>query len=134
VQIVPILIGGGWPEAGGRRELAELGNAIAQTVRESGRPVLLIASTDLNHYEDQKTSRFKDKLVLDAVLKLNENAMMDRVRDAEVSMCGVAPTFVVIYTAKKLGASRAELLDYRTSGDVSGDYERVVGYGAVVIE
>ena len=59
---------------------------------------------------------------------------MDRVRDVEVSMCGVAPTYVVIHAAKKLGARHAELLDYRTSGDVSGDFERVVGYGAVVIE
>jgi hypothetical protein len=56
------------------------------------------------------------------------------VRDVEVSMCGVAATYIVLHAAKKLGAKRAELLDYRTSGDVSGDFARVVGYGAVVIE
>jgi len=49
-------------------------------------------------------------------------------------MCGVAATYVVLCAAKKLGAKHAELLDYRTSGDVSGDYDKVVGYGAVVIE
>jgi AmmeMemoRadiSam system protein B len=133
VRIVPLLIGGGWPESGGRRNLREIGAAIAQTVREHDQPVLLLASTDLNHYEDEETSNRKDKLALDAVVALDEDALMDRVRDAEISMCGVAPTYIVIHAAKKLGAKKAELLDYRTSGDVSGDYSAVVGYGALVI-
>jgi AmmeMemoRadiSam system protein B len=128
------LIGGGWPESGGRHNLRAIGAAIAETVREYNKPVLLLASTDLNHYEDQETSRVKDKLVLDAIVNLDEEALMDRVRDVEVSMCGVAPTYIVIHAAKKLGATRAELLDYRTSGEVTGDYSAVVGYGAVVIE
>src|SRR6266436_6300311 len=108
--------------------------AIAQTVQEYGKPVLLLASTDLNHYEDQENSHIKDKLALDAVVKLDEDALMDHVIDVEVSMCGVASTYIVLHTAKKLRAKRAELLDYRTSGDVSGDFAKVVGYGAVVIE
>lgn len=134
VHIVPVLIGGDWPESGGRRKLHEIGNAIAQTVKEYGQRVLLVASTDLNHYESQEISNVKDKLVLDAVVNLDEEALMDRVAEVGVSMCGVAPTYIVIVAAKKLGARRAELLDYRTSGDVTGDYSAVVGYGAVVIE
>lgn len=133
VQIVPLLIGGGWPEAGGRSELREIGMAIASTVREYGRPVLLIASTDLNHYEDQHTARIKDKLALDAVVSLDEDGLLQRVREVDVSMCGVAPTYIVIVAAKQLGAQHAEVLDHRTSGDVSGDYASVVGYGAVRI-
>src|SRR6266404_1928624 len=134
VRIVPLLIAGGWPESGGRRDLREIGAAIAQTVQDYGKPVLVLASTDLNHYEEQEVSHVKDKLVLDAVVKLDEDALMAHVIDVEVSMCGVASTYIVIHAAKKLGAKRAELLDYRTSGDVSGDFTRVVGYGAVVIE
>jgi hypothetical protein len=134
VCVVPILIGGDWPESGGRSELRQIGAAIAQTIQEYGKPVLLVASTDLNHYENQETSKIKDKLALDAVVNLDEEALMDRVIDVEVSMCGVAPTYIVLCAAKKLGAKRAELLEYRTSGDVSGDYSSVVGYGAVVIE
>ncbi|HVM61531.1 MAG TPA: AmmeMemoRadiSam system protein B [Verrucomicrobiae bacterium] len=134
VHIVPLLIGGGWPEAGGRRELREIGAAIAETVREYGKPVLLVASTDLNHYEDQEVSHTKDKLVLDAVVNLDPEVLMNRVIEAEVSMCGVAATYVVLCAAKELGARHAELLEYRTSGDVSGDFARVVGYGGVVIE
>ena len=94
---------------------------------------MLLASTDLNHYEDQETSKIKDKLVLDAVVNMDEDGLMGRVVDVNVSMCGVAPTYIVLHAANKLGAKHAELLDYRTSGDVSGDFDRVVGYGAVVI-
>jgi hypothetical protein len=134
VRIVPLLIGGGWPEGGGRSNLRQIAAAIAQTVQDFGKPVLLLASTDLNHYESQEVSNIKDKLVLDAIVRLDEEALMDHVRDVEVSMCGVASTYIVMHAAKKLGAKHAELLDYRTSGDVSGDFTKVVGYGAVVIE
>ena len=134
VRIVPLMIGGNWPESGGRRDLQEIGTAIAQVVRSYGRPVLLLASTDLNHYESQETAKIKDKLVLDAVVNLDYEALMDRVISVEVSMCGVASTYVVLCAAEKLGAKHAELLEYRTSGDVSGDFTSVVGYGAVVIE
>jgi AmmeMemoRadiSam system protein B len=134
VRIVPVMIGGNWPESGGRRDLREIGAAIAQTVQAYGKPVLLLASTDLNHYESQETSKIKDTLVLDAVVNLDYEALMDRVISVEVSMCGVASTYVVLCAAEKLGAKHAELLEYRTSGDVSGDFTSVVGYGAVVIE
>ena len=134
VRIVPLLIGGGWPESGGRANLRAIGEAVAAAVKAAGSPVLLLASTDLNHYEDQETSQRKNKLALDAVVRLDEDALMDRVRDEEISMCGVAPTYIVIHAAKKLGARRADLLDYHTSGDVTGDYSAVVGYAGVVIE
>lgn len=134
VHIVPLLIGGGWPESGGRGELKAIGHALAQCVKEYGKPVLLVASTDLNHYEDQETSHRKDKLVLNEIVRLDPDAMMDRVISADVSMCGVAATYIVLMAALGLGAKRAELLEYRTSGDVSGDFTRVVGYGGVVIE
>jgi AmmeMemoRadiSam system protein B len=133
VRVAPIMIGGSWPESGGRRILREIAEAIVMTVREFGAPVLLLASTDMNHYEDQETAHIKDKLVLGAIEKLNEDAMMDNVRDVEVSMCGVAATYIVMHAAKKLGAKRAEVLDYRTSGDVTGDFASVVGYAGMLI-
>jgi MEMO1 family protein len=134
VHVVPLLIGGSWPESGGRRELKEIGTALAKCIKECDQPVLLVTSTDLNHYENQEASHVKDRLVLDAIVKLDPDALMDRVIDADVSMCGVAATYIVMWAALGLGATRAELLEYRTSGDVSGDFTRVVGYGGVVIE
>lgn len=133
VRVVPIMIGGSWPESGGRQILRDIAEAIAMTVREFGPPVLLMASTDLNHYENQEIAHIKDKLVLSAIEKLDADAMMDHVRDVEVSMCGVAATYIVMHAAKKLGAKRGEVIDYRTSGDVTGDFSSVVGYGGVVI-
>lgn len=134
VRIAPVLIGGSWPEAGGRGELRRIGEALANVVTRLAEPVLLVASTDLNHYESQATSNAKDRRALDAVVGLDEDELMRRVTAEEISMCGVAPTYIALIAAKKLGATRAEVLDYRTSGDVSGDFQRVVGYGAVVIE
>jgi MEMO1 family protein len=134
VRIVPVLIGGGWPESSGRHNLREIGVAIARTVKECGERVLLLVSSDLNHYEDQETSNRKDKLALDAVVSLDEELLLRQIAAHGISMCGVLPTYIVLVAAKALGAKRAEVLDYRTSGDVSGDYSAVVGYGAVVIE
>ncbi len=131
VRIVPLLIGGPWP--GNAAELRQVADALAQTIREYGQPVLLVASSDLNHYEDQETNRIKDHLVLDAITQLDEDGLLQRVREVEVSMCGVAPAFIVIRAAKRLGARHAELLDYRTSGAVTGDDSSRVGYGAVRI-
>jgi AmmeMemoRadiSam system protein B len=88
----------------------------------------------MNHYEDQETSNRKDKLALDAVVKLDEETLLRQVAAHRISMCGVLPTYIALVAAKALGAKHAELLDYRTSGDTSGDYSAVVGYGAVVIE
>jgi AmmeMemoRadiSam system protein B len=127
-QIVPLLIGNGEPA-----EWRAISAAIAATVREYGKPVLLLASSDLNHYADQQTSNRKDRLALDAVVALNEDRLLQVVNDEDISMCGVVPTYIVLVAAKQLGARRAEVLDYRTSGDVSGDYSAVVGYGAVAI-
>jgi AmmeMemoRadiSam system protein B len=134
VQIVPLLVGGGWPECGGRHRLREIGHSIAAVIRDFGRPVLIVASSDLNHYEDQETSRVKDRLVLEALTRLDAEALMDRVRDVDVSMCGVGPAYIATVAARQLGATRGEVLEYRTSGDVSGDFNRVVGYGGVVME
>ncbi len=129
VQIVPILIGRAM-----QKELREISVAIARTVQESRERVLLLASSDLNHYEDQETSNRKDKLALDAVVNLDEETLLKQVATHNISMCGVLPAYIVLVAAKALGAKHAELLNYRTSGDVNGDYSAVVGYGAVVIE
>ena len=129
VRIVPLLIGDGVPS-----ELRAIGETIAQVVRGYGQPVLLVASSDLNHYEDQATSERKDRLALEALVALDEELLLKRVREHEITMCGVLPAYCVLVAAKKLGAKRAEVLDYRTSGVVSGDDAAVVGYGAVVIE
>lgn len=112
-------------------KLSGLANAIADIVKEKN--ILLVASTDLTHYEDAKTAEKKDKLVLDAISELNPELMIKYVDEYEISMCGWMPVFVLLTAAKNSGAKQGKIIKYMNSGDVSGDFEKVVGYGGAVI-
>lgn len=111
-----------------------VGRAVAAAVRAYPEPTLLVSSTDLNHYESQAVSNKKDRLAIDAILNLEPERLQRTVRDHRISMCGIAPTTALLSALRELGAGRAELVRYMTSGDVSGDYERVVGYCGVLID
>jgi AmmeMemoRadiSam system protein B len=110
-----------------------VGRAVAAAVSACPEPVLLISSTDLNHYEPQAVSEKKDRLAIDAILALDPAGLQRTVRDHRISMCGIAPTTAVLAALRELGPAQAELVRYMTSGDVSGDYDRVVGYCGVII-
>ena len=97
-----------------------------------GKNALVIASTDMTHYEPQKIAEKKDKAVIEAVLKLEEEKMYSTVEALQVSMCGYGPVVAAITAAKELGAKNGQLLCYKTSGDVVGDYSAVVGYASVM--
>jgi len=127
-RIVPLVLAWDtWDEA------RELGEALARVVREAGEPVLLLASSDLNHYEPASVSERKDARALEAVTALDGAELLARCRRERITMCGRAPVAVVLAAARALGATRAEVVDYRHSGWVSGDNSQVVGYGGVVI-
>lgn len=111
----------------------EIGNAIASAVSAAGEPVGILASSDLNHYEDQKTTLRKDGLAIDEILKLDPRGLWRTVEDADISMCGFIPTTTMLIAARQLGAKHARLIKHATSGDINGDYSHVVGYAAIVI-
>lgn len=110
-----------------------VGRAVAAVVAAWAEPVLLLSSTDLNHYESQAVSNRKDRLAIDAILALDPEGLQHTVRDHHISMCGIAPTTALLAALREMGSPRAELVRYMTSGDVSGDYDRVVGYCGVII-
>jgi AmmeMemoRadiSam system protein B len=110
-----------------------VGRAVATAVKDFSEPVLLIASTDLNHYEPQAISNRKDRLAIEAILALDPAGLQRTVREHRISMCGIAPTTALLAALGDLGAGGAELVRYMTSGDVSGDFDRVVGYCGVII-
>ncbi len=121
----------------GRVDLAfceEVGGAVARAVAAAGEPVLLVCSTDLNHYESQPISNRKDRLAIEAILSLDPARLHATVRDHAISMCGIAPTLATLFALGSGGGARAELVRYETSGDVSGDMDRVVGYAGVIID
>ena len=111
----------------------EIGQACARALKSVARPVLLIASTDLNHYESQAVSNTKDRMALDAILALDPEGLHRTVRQHEISMCGLGPTVAALYALADLGPRQATLVRYMTSGDVDGRQDRVVGYGGVII-
>lgn len=110
----------------------EIGRAIAEVVRDE-RDVAILASSDLNHYEDQQTTLRKDQLAIDQVLARNPQELWRVVDEYDVSMCGFIPTTTMLVAANELGATSARLVKHATSGDVNRDYARVVGYASIVV-
>jgi len=113
--------------------LEQLGEAIAQVIQKCGRQVLIIASSDMNHYEDDSTTRVKDRKAIHRILALDAAGLHETVITESISMCGFGPTVAMLTAAMRLGAQKAELVQYATSGDVSGDYQAVVGYAGIVV-
>jgi len=126
-SICPICVS---PTAG-YADLEELGKAVAEAIRESGKDVLIVASTDMSHYVSQETARRKDFLAIERIRALDARGLYDVVRQEGISMCGFQPTTAAILAAKELGAGRADLIRYMTSGEVSGDFDQVVGYAGL---
>lgn len=113
--------------------LLALGDGLARALQTRPRRPLLVASSDMTHYEPGDIARRKDTLALDQVLALDPVGLYETVRGNRISMCGVLPTVVMLRAALALGATRAELVAYANSGDVTGDQREVVGYAGVVI-
>ena len=111
-----------------------VGEAVGRVVAGWPEPVLVVDSTDLNHYESQEVSARKDRLAIDAILALDAEGLWRAVRTHEISMCGIAPTQALLWAVPALGVRTARLVRYQTSGDVSGDYRRVVGYAGLILE
>lgn len=110
----------------------EIGRAIAEVLKDE-RDVAILASSDLNHYEDQKSTLRKDQLAIDQVLALNPRELWRVVDEYDVSMCGFIPTTTMLVAANELGATNARLVKHATSGDINGDYSHVVGYASILV-
>ena len=128
VRLVPLVIAfDEW------RPARLLGEMLKRLVQAVGEPVLLLASSDLNHYEPAAVSEKKDAMALEPIRALDGEELLARCKRERITMCGRAPAAVVLCAARDLGAKQGEVVDYRHSGWVSGDNERVVGYAGVVI-
>jgi len=130
LSIVPIIIA----FYSSFEELEGLGKSIAKSIRDFKENVMIVASTDMSHYIDQATAKKKDFLAIDNILKLDAKGLYDIVQLENITMCGYQPTVAAIVASKELGATRATLLKYQTSGDVTGNYLEVVGYAGIRIE
>jgi AmmeMemoRadiSam system protein B len=113
--------------------LEALGHGMAQSLKGSAGPVMIVASSDMNHYEPDDVTRIKDRKAIDQILALDPAKLYEVVREEDITMCGYGPAVAMMTAVKELGATRAELVRYATSADTSGDYSAVVGYAGMVI-
>lgn len=113
--------------------LQDIGYGIAKAICEFDEDVLLVASSDMTHYESADSAKQKDNLALGRLLALDAKGLLDVCRQRSITMCGVVPTAVMIEAALQLGASGAALVAYGNSGEVTGDEQNVVGYAAVTV-
>jgi AmmeMemoRadiSam system protein B len=113
----------------------QIGAAIARALKDIKKETssLIIASSDMTHYESHDSAKEKDAFVIDAIKALDEELLVKAIAKHDISMCGYAPTAVMICAAKELGADTARLIEYRTSAEASGDYSSVVGYAGIVV-
>jgi AmmeMemoRadiSam system protein B len=128
-SFVPIVLGTGRFEV-----FDELGKAVAQVISAQKAPVLVLASSDMNHYESDEITRVKDRLAIEQILALDPRGLFDTVNREEITMCGYGAAVTMLIAVRALGAKRAELIRYATSGDINHSRDQVVGYAGIIIE
>jgi len=126
-QFVPIALGTAHFET-----LVTVGEAIGGVLAAEKQEILLVTSSDLNHYEDDATTRVKDRKAIEQLLSMDARRLYDVCSKEEISMCGLGPAVAMLTALQVLRASHAELLRYATSADRSGDPSAVVGYAGMV--
>lgn len=112
----------------------EFGEAIANVVKREKTPILIIASTDMNHFEEHNRTLKKDRLAIDEILKKDPQSLYRVVHEEDISMCGIIPVTIMLTACNKLGIKKVTLVDHKTSGDITGDNSSVVGYAGVIVE
>lgn len=111
----------------------QLGKGLASAIKAYNKEVLLVASSDMTHYESRKAATQKDRLAIDRILALDPQGLYQTVLGQRITMCGVIPATVALIAALELGATKAELVRYTDSGEASGDTRQVVGYAGLIV-
>ncbi|OGS21787.1 MAG: AmmeMemoRadiSam system protein B [Elusimicrobia bacterium RIFOXYA2_FULL_39_19] len=115
----------------------DIANAVSEACKTHNAPnnrILLVASTDMTHYESHEYAKKQDKLALEHIKHLDGAELVNTVQRRGISMCGYLPTAAVMLAGKTLGAKTAKLVKYATSGETSGDFDSVVGYAGLIIK
>jgi hypothetical protein len=118
---------------GDMEELSGIADSIAAAARDFDGDTVIVASSDMTHYENRQNASRKDKAALEKVRDMDAGGLLDTVREMNISMCGAVPTAVMLMAAEHLGASGTRLLKYTDSGEATGDTEQVVGYAGLIV-
>jgi AmmeMemoRadiSam system protein B len=112
-------------------ELVSIGVGLGQILAAEP-DILLLTTSDFNHYQDDATTRRKDHLAIDRILHFDPRGLYDVCRKKEISMCGLGPAVAMLTALNHIGSKHAKLVKYATSADVSGDSSAVVGYAGLL--
>jgi len=113
-------------------DLVRVGEAVGRLIAASHDEILLLTTSDLNHYENDAVTRVKDRRAIEQIMAMDARGLYDTCRNEEISMCGLGPTVAMLTALKSLGPTNPELVCYTTSADVSGDFSAVVGYAGMI--
>lgn len=116
-----------------QEECRQLGKSLSRVISASQEEILLVASSDMTHYESHDNARDKDTDAISRILEMDPEGLIEVVNRRHITMCGIVPTAVMLFAAIGLGATKARLVRYSTSGEVSGDYKQVVGYAGIIV-
>jgi len=112
----------------------EIGETIGEVIKNTNRKVLIVGSSDMTHYQPHNIAEENDRYAIEAINLLDEDLLIERIKEKDISMCGYGPVIVSIVASKFLGAKQGKLVKYTTSGETSGDWEQVVGYAGIIIK
>jgi len=127
-KIVPIAV-----KYGNIMELSEIAGAVSSAVKETKRDVVIVASSDMTHYESRLAASAKDKKAIQKIFDVDAEGLVEVVEKNNISMCGYISTAIMLMTAKELGAKKGTLIKYTDSGEVTGDTSQVVGYAGIIV-
>lgn len=114
--------------------LEEIALAIAKAIKKStNKDILIVASSDMTHYESRSAAIKKDHYALEKLTDMNPDLLYSSVIGQHISMCGIMPVTAALIIALELGATKTELIRYTDSGEITGDTDQVVGYAGVLI-
>ncbi len=117
-----------------RDECRILGEVLSRVISSRDEEILLVSSSDMTHYESHDSAKAKDSDAISRILDLDPDGLIEVVNRQRITMCGIIPTAVMLYAAIAQGATKARLVRYTTSGEVSGDYDQVVGYAGIIVK
>ena len=129
VKIVVIVV-----RSGNFENLSTVGRSIGDVIKKANSGTLVVASSDMTHYESRQSADKKDKSAIAEIVALKEEGLYRVVREQNISMCGVSPVISMMVCSKERDVAKAELIKYETSGEASGDYKQVVGYAGIIVE
>jgi MEMO1 family protein len=113
--------------------LEKLGHAMARVLESASAPILLVASSDMTHYESADTASRQDRFAIDRILEIDPAGLFRIIIERDITMCGYAPTVAVLVACRDLGGTAGHLIDYTNSGVASGDFDRVVAYAGIAV-